>query len=1552
MNRSVTFAPAFCDSSRRLRLWSTALPLVLSLLAPVSLIAQPSAVSVSPSSGTGLTQTFALVYSDAGGWGNLQNVQVIFNSTLNGFNACYVQYDVAGNWLALDGDNNNWGNALSLGSGGTAQNSQCTVDATHSSASGSGNNLTLNLAVTFNSSFAGTKNAYLLAVENGGTTSQWLTAGTWTVGNPPVPSVVSSTPSSGTGLTQTFTLVYSDTAGWASLNNLQVNFSSPLSGANACYVGWNPAGVVYLLNDAGNTFLGPVTLGSAGSVSNSQCTVNGAGSSTSGSGNNMTLTLALTFSASFAGTQNIYMFASDSGSATGWVTAGTWTVGTPSVPSAVSVAPSSGGGLTQTFTMVYSDTAGWANLQNVQVIFNSTLNGSNACYVQYNVAGNWLALDGDNNNWGSALTLGSGGTAQNSQCSVNAAASSSSGSGTNLTLNLAITFFPSFAGTKNMYLLAIDNGGITSQWLTAGTWGVPAPVISSTVTSTPGGLSLTVDGIPCTTPCPVQWTQGSPHTVAVTTPQAGAAGTQYAFSGWSDGGAASHSITGPASSTTYITSFATQYLLTTALNPTTAGTISPASAFFNSGASVAVGATANSGAHFTGFAGALSTAATPQNLTMNGPASVTANFTLTPDFTVSFNSTESLSPLSINPGGGSFVPIVVGAVGGFTSPVTLSVSSGAPSSYFFFTTGTFIANGSGFATLQVAVPGSAPPNQQYLVTVTGTSGSVSHSQQFTLSVTGPPPRFSVGVSPGSQTVAAGSTVSYSVTVNSFSGFSGTIGLSASGLPAGWGASFNPASVVTQGTSTLTVTTPSNASGTNPFMVTGAVSGGPSVSTSVTLVVNAGGGPPLQTITTSPPGLSVTVDGVGCVAPCKFQWVAQTNHTIGTAATQAGAANTQYLFSSWPDGGTISHTVTAQSVAVTYTANFTTQYFLTTAVSQAGLGNIGPASGWHNSGEVVTVSASPTGVQPFTGFGGDLNGTATPQNVSMTAPRSVTASFGQDFVLSQVPDQTVMPGQGVNGIPLTITSLGGFSSSVNLSFTSVPQGLTATFTPSSATSSTSITISASAGMLGGVYPLNFIGQDSAGVISHMASLNVAIPSRLASTDGFYVYNDDVPIKFNEGGVCGGFDCTTVTCSVVRQGNLDSTVTVTPVDQTPSTWAALVQAHIGAPTGVNTRTVNCVGKYPSGRLAMFMPALLSVYDINTPVKLIQFGWGNNQELWKTTTFASNGDSVIGPIVWQDPNGDGNVTINEPAALIAGRDLAYLSNIVLRTDPSISSVAELQVVVSPADFSFRTLKFKFENGQATIPNLNLSAALPNVIKNATYQFAWNIRYGDDAAFRSFRAPTTHQLYTMHQSIDNNTAEYRITTKRLDYVTTLLGQGQSDLGGIIEQLRNDLLGGRFSFSGLIGIATPNNIWELQQLGYTTANVNKAYPTGAAPPGDTNATSQETLPNPPDGMTYYLTFRGNFFEGFISLSQPDTPGPMAVTIAPASPDPFLGFTNCVVSPASTDNLIAFRVLTSTYADPQWDPPITFLTWMTQTNDPRVFNELPDQIPLPTNGCQ
>ena len=66
------------------------------------------------------------------------------------------------------------------------------------------------------------------------------------------PSVVSVTPNPATGLSNTFALVYSDTAGNAGLNHVGVIFSAAASSVNSCYVLYYPAAnQIYLLNNAG-----------------------------------------------------------------------------------------------------------------------------------------------------------------------------------------------------------------------------------------------------------------------------------------------------------------------------------------------------------------------------------------------------------------------------------------------------------------------------------------------------------------------------------------------------------------------------------------------------------------------------------------------------------------------------------------------------------------------------------------------------------------------------------------------------------------------------------------------------------------------------------------------------------------------------------------------------------------------------------------------------------------------------------------------------------------------------------------------------------------------------------------------------------------------------------------------------------------------------------------------------------------------------------------------------------------------------------------------------
>ncbi len=156
----------------------------------------------------------------------------------------------------------------------------------------------------------------------------------------------------------------------------------------------------------------------------------------------------------------------------------------------------------------------------------------------------------------------------------------------------------------------------------------PVP-IAVTVQASLAGASFTVDGTSYNSSQTFSWTAGSLHTIAATSPQsAGVAGTQYAWSSWSDGGAISHTVS-PAAATTYTVNFTTQYQLTTSVSPTGGGTItanpSSSTGYYNTGSQVTLTATPNSVCTFTNWSGGLS-GANPQTVTMSGPISGTANF--------------------------------------------------------------------------------------------------------------------------------------------------------------------------------------------------------------------------------------------------------------------------------------------------------------------------------------------------------------------------------------------------------------------------------------------------------------------------------------------------------------------------------------------------------------------------------------------------------------------------------------------------------------------------------------------------------------------------------------------------------------------------------------------------------------------------------------------------------------------------------------------------------------------------------------------------------------
>jgi hypothetical protein len=159
-----------------------------------------------------------------------------------------------------------------------------------------------------------------------------------------------------------------------------------------------------------------------------------------------------------------------------------------------------------------------------------------------------------------------------------------------------------------------------------------------------------------------------------------------------------------------------------------------------------------------------------------------------------------------------------------------------------------------------------------------------------------------------------------------------------------------------------------------------------------------------TITTSPAGLLVSVDGgTATTAPLVETWVPGSSHTITTTSPQTGGTGVQYVWSNWSDSGAISHSITVPSSATTYTATFSTQYQLTTQASPPADGSVTPASGsYYAGGAIIPVTATAgAGFQfsNWTSSGGSFDSTTSAStNFHMpSAPATVTGNFASAAV---------------------------------------------------------------------------------------------------------------------------------------------------------------------------------------------------------------------------------------------------------------------------------------------------------------------------------------------------------------------------------------------------------------------------------------------------------------------------------------------------------------------------------------------------------------------------
>jgi hypothetical protein len=427
----------------------------------------PAAVNADITYGAGGQATIVAQFSHPGGASIITEVAVLLSRTASVDFACYISYNPAANQLSLANNVAASGTTTVTPGSGSAQNAQCTLNGAGSGAVIAGNTLTLTLSVVLDTGFPGNNTVYLYAADVNANTGWVAKSGASVV------SADSVSPASGSGASQTFTFVFSDTKNANNVQTTAMLINNTLSGLNACWLVFDRSrGTISLLYDSG-TGSNAKPFGNNANVQNSQCAL-GAPSMTI-SGTSTILSIPLAFYGAFNGPKNIYMLALGPNNNTGWVQRGTFNVVAGGVPVANSVSPASGTGSDQTFSFTISDQGGSNFLWAAAMLFsrNTNFDLNNGCYVTWDKTINRLSLFKDTyTNGANGFTLGSGDIAGNSQCILHDSGSSVVQTATTFVITLHLTFSAAFAGPKNSFLYASEPG-YNSGWKPVGAWTVP-----------------------------------------------------------------------------------------------------------------------------------------------------------------------------------------------------------------------------------------------------------------------------------------------------------------------------------------------------------------------------------------------------------------------------------------------------------------------------------------------------------------------------------------------------------------------------------------------------------------------------------------------------------------------------------------------------------------------------------------------------------------------------------------------------------------------------------------------------------------------------------------------------------------------------------------------------------------------------------------------------------------------------------------------------------------------------------------------------------------------
>jgi hypothetical protein len=371
------------------------------------------------------------------------------------------------------------------------------------------------------------------------------------------------------------------------------------------------------------------------------------------------------------------------------------------------------------------------------------------------------------------------------------------------------------------------------------------------------------------------------------------------------------------------------------------------------------------------------------------------------------------------------------------------------------------------------------------------------------------PYFSLSSSASSMTVSQGATGSSTITSTLSGNFNSSIALSASGLPAGTTASFNPASIAAPGAGSSTLTISVGAStlvGTYGIIVN-ATGGGQTHSTSFSLTVTTAGSTVQQLL-----GNTGFENGPSNPAP----WTVSSG-VIDSSSFQAAHTG---AWKAWLNGYGSAHTDTLlQPVSISSTVTNAALSFwlhIDTAETANAANDTLKFQVRNSSGAVLATLATYSNRDANTGYrqvSFDLTsykGQAIQIYLIGVENSKLKTSFVvDDFALNATTSGTPAPDFTISSSPATLgitqgssaattvttTATGSLNSAIALSASGLPTGATATFSPSSiaapGSGSSALTISVGSATAVGTYNLTVTG--TGGGKTHTAAISLTVNS---------------------------------------------------------------------------------------------------------------------------------------------------------------------------------------------------------------------------------------------------------------------------------------------------------------------------------------------------------------------------------------------------------------------------------------------------------------------------